>query len=246
VPFALATLHGGDKHNAIPREARATIVLAPGDQRAVEQTLAAELAGFRAEFAVAEPELSLVAKPGTRPALAFANDSGRAALHLLTALPHGVVAMSRDITGLVETSSNMARVRTEDDALVVLTSSRSSVASALQGVIDQIVSIGTLAGARVEPSDGYPGWQPNLKSELLALGRAVYARVHGIEPKFTAIHAGLECGILSEKYPGLDMISFGPTIQNPHSPDERVSIPTVERSFAFLEALVAEIAKKRS
>ncbi len=242
---ALASIEGGDKHNAIPREARAVIAVAPADKAKVEKILASELTGFRAEFAGAEPELSLTTAPAARPDEAFTAGSGSAALALLTALPHGVIAMSRDIAGLVETSSNMARVRTEKAHLVLLASSRSSVASALEGVITQIESIGTLAGARVEPSEGYPGWQPNLKSELLALGRKVYTEVHGIEPRFTAIHAGLECGILSEKYPGLDMISFGPTIQNPHSPDERVSIPTVERSFAFLEALVAEIAKKR-
>jgi dipeptidase D len=245
VDLALVSIEGGDKHNAIPREARAVVAVAPADRAQVERILGEQLAGFRAEFASAEPELTLAVSATARPAQTLAGASGRAALALLTALPHGVIAMSRDIQGLVETSSNMARVRTEDGALTVLTSSRSSVASSLAGVIEQIQSIGALAGAKVEASDGYPGWQPNLKSELLALGRKTYARVHGLEPKFTAIHAGLECGILSEKYPGLDMISFGPTIQNPHSPDERVSIPTVERSFAFLEALVDEIAKKK-
>lgn len=244
VDLALVSIEGGDKHNAIPREARAVIAAAPADRGKVEEIVAALLEGFRAEFAAVEPELSISARSVDRPKQVLGDASGRAVLALLTALPHGVLAMSRDIAGLVETSNNLARVRTEGGALTVLTASRSAVASALDGVFTQLESIGALAGAEVESSGGYPGWQPNLDSELLALGRSVYAEVHGVDPRPMAIHAGLECGIISEKYPGLDMLSFGPTIQNPHSPDERVSITSVRRSFEFLEALLAAIAKR--
>jgi dipeptidase D len=170
-------------------------------------------------------------------------DSTHEALALILAIPHGVVAMSRDMVGLVETSSNLARIRTESAALTGLTSTRSSVASAIDGVIAQTTAVCQLAGASVEPSVGYPGWQPNLDSELLALGERVWTEVHGAKPVLTAIHAGLECGIIGEKFEGMDMISVGPTIENPHSPDERVGISTVARVFEFLVALLAAVAQ---
>jgi dipeptidase D len=152
-----------------------------------------------------------------------------------------VLAMSRDLPGLVETSSNVARVRTEAGAVAILTSSRSSNMSALNGLVGQIASICGLAGAAAEPNKGYPGWQPNMESRLLAVARDVWTKKAGSEPKITAIHAGLECGIIGEKFPGMDMLSFGPTIHWPHSPAECVSIESVGKVAEFARALLAAL-----
>jgi dipeptidase D len=238
----LVSIEGGDKHNAIPREARALVAVPAGKEDAFAAVIDACLQRFRSEFASAEPGLSLSCAVAEAPAEALTGDSTMEVLDLLLAMPYGVIAMSRDLKGLVETSSNMARVRTEAGALTILSSSRSSVASALDGVIDTITAVGELAGAGVTTTKGYPGWQPNMESRLLALGRRAWEKRFGAPPSFTAIHAGLECGIIGEKYPGMDMISFGPTIQNPHSPDERVSIPTVAKVFEFTRAFLEEIA----
>jgi dipeptidase D len=239
----LAAIEGGDKHNAIPREAWATVVIPADAAAAFERVCAEQLAGFRTEFASAEPELALTAvREAQAPADAMDDASTRTAIGLLLALPHGVLAMSRDLPGLVETSSNVARVRTEAGAVALLTSSRSSNGSALNAVVGQIASICGLAGAAAEPNKGYPGWQPNMESRLLAVARKVWAEEAGAEPQITAIHAGLECGIIGEKYPGMDMLSFGPTIRWPHSPAECVSIESVGKVAEFTRALLAAFA----
>ena len=156
-------------------------------------------------------------------------------IRLLVALAHGVLAMSQAIPGLVETSSNLAVVHTTGGRVGIVTSSRSSVASSLDGVLASIRALGELAEADVDTLDGYPGWKPDLSSPVLATVSSVYGEVWGRPPKVTAIHAGLECGLLGDKVPGLDMVSFGPTIVGAHSPAERVHIPSVGR---FWDALV--------
>jgi len=214
-----------------------------GGEGRFREILAAMAEGFESEFASNEPGLSLDVAPADAPERVLSGDSTREALCLLLALPHGVTAMSRDIPGLVETSTNMARVRTGEEEVSVLTSSRSSVTSALEGLVAQIRAVGELAGGRVEPHEGYPAWQPDMESALLARAKKVWTDVHGAEPRLTAIHAGLECGIIGERYPGMDMVSIGPTIENAHSPDERVSISSTERLWAFVRAFVASLAE---
>ena len=147
-------------------------------------------------------------------------------LNLLVALPHGVAAMSYDIAGLVETSNNLATIATGGSDATIGLSTRSSIASALKALRDRIRATAELAGAAVEENDPYPGWKPNLDSKLLAVVKAVHLREFGVEPQLKAIHAGLECGIIGEKFPGTDMLSLGPTIRWPHSPTECVSIET--------------------
>jgi dipeptidase D len=254
----LASIDGGDKHNAIPREAFAIALIKPESEVLLREILAEQLAGFREEFAGAEPELALVAAPTAIPPRVMdpaARDNALLpprvmdpaardnALRLILGLPHGVLAMMRDIPGKVETSSNLARVRTESDRLEVLCSSRSSIGSALEGVIAQIESVGQALGAQVKLHEGYPGWKPNLESPMLAKARDVWRAVHGADAKFEVVHAGLECGIIGERYPGMDMISLGPTIENPHSPDERTHIPAVGRFFEFVKAFLAALAR---
>jgi dipeptidase D len=185
-------------------------------------------------------ELSVVDAPP--PAMVWSADASRRALHLLVALPHGVVAMSNDIPGLVETSTNLAAVKSSEGAIQVLMSSRSSVASALDWIRERIEAVGALVGAEVDHHDGYPGWKPDLDSQLLEIVRGVHARVLGFEAEVEAIHAGLECGLIGEMVPGMDMISIGPQIEYPHSPNERVKVDSVERFYDLLTETLKELA----
>ncbi|MBD3336254.1 MAG: beta-Ala-His dipeptidase [Candidatus Eisenbacteria bacterium] len=239
---SLGGIEGGDKHNAIPREASAVVVIESGDEARAREILAAQLKGFRREFGD-EPELDLTAAKTDPPPHVLTPESRDKALQLLLGLPHGVLAMSRDIPGLVETSNNVARVRTTKDRLEILTSSRSSVESALDGTIAQIEAVALAVEADVDMDEGYPGWQPDLDSKLLARSREVWKRVHGKEPELKAVHAGLECGIIGERYPGMDMVSFGPTIENAHSPDEKLHIPSVARYYEFVKELLKELSE---
>ena len=241
VPFRLAALAGGNKHNAIPREAAATLIV-EGDAGAVRAAIDAEFRDLRAEYAKAEPGMELSVKDAARPDGAWSEATSRRVLHLLEALPHGVVAMSLDIDGLVETSTNVATCAVQDGRLVVGCSTRSSVASALRAVRRQIHAVAELAGADVEQGHGYPGWKPDLDSKLLAVVQEVHAQVHGKAGEVVAVHAGLECGIIGEKSPGMDMISFGPQIEHPHSPNERVHVASVGRFYDLLTATLRRLA----
>jgi dipeptidase D len=235
-------LSGGNAHNAIPREATATLVLPPGATDAVRDALAAELDAIRDEFRPVEPDLEWSLREQKRPGDAWDVATTERALALLHALPHGVLAMSQDMPGLVETSTNLAVVDESEGRLTLLVSSRSSVASALAAVLRRIRALGALAGAEIEEHDGYPGWKPDVDSPLLATVRSVHERVAG-PAKIGAIHAGLECGIIGEKYPGMDMISIGPQIEFPHSPDERVRIPSVATFYEVLTGTVEQLAR---
>ncbi|MDZ7346055.1 MAG: M20/M25/M40 family metallo-hydrolase, partial [candidate division KSB1 bacterium] len=161
---------------------------------------------------------------------------------LLFALPHGVLAMSRVIEKLVETSNNVAAVHTKADRIEILCSSRSSNMNALQATVDKIKAIAELAGAAVEQPPGYPGWQPNLDSPILKLAMSTFKQVTGKEARYEAIHAGLECGIIGERFPGMDMISIGPTIKYPHSPDEKVEIASVELFYQHVIKMLEALA----
>lgn len=155
-------------------------------------------------------------------------------MQTIAALPTGVVYMSADIPGLVETSTNVSVISTKDDEIVLVTSQRSSVASRLTEVVETVESVFDLGGASIDESEGYPGWKPNLKSAILATARRCYKDLSGKEVEVKAIHAGLECGIIGERIPGMDMISFGPTMESVHSPDEKIHIDTVEKFWTFL------------
>jgi dipeptidase D len=240
--FHLSAISGGNKHNAIPREAFATALLPGGVKDQFSKELEQEVAAIREEFRAAEPNLLLEITEATLPHAMWDDRATERVLHLLTALPHGVLAMSYDIPDLVETSTNLATVVVSDGSLVVGMSSRSSVESALRATRLSIRAIATLAGARVEEGNGYPGWKPNLQSELLAVLKRVHEQKLGHTPEIKAIHAGLECGIIGEKVPGMDMISFGPQIEFPHSPDERVKIDSVGSFYEVLAMTLKELA----
>ncbi len=232
--FAVHDVAGGDKSNAIPREAESLLALSDDDLPGWEEhldrwraTLALELAGIDAgahlELACAEPS-------GTP----LIRDSALRLLRLILTLPHGVLAMSPAVPGLVESSSNVAAVRCGEDSATIVASSRSSLAPALESIRASIRAAAEMAGANWRAADAYPGWQPSPSSAVTELLRDVYRTIWGKDPVVTAVHAGLECGLLGERIPGLDMISFGPTIQGAHSPEERVEIAAVERFWRAL------------
>jgi len=232
--FEIVSLEGGSKHNAIPREAVAMLACPPIQVRSMTMALKKAFDKIQVEYKAVEPGASYKLEAASGKDFALTRDCQGALLDFLMAVPHGVIAMHPEIAGLVETSTNLAIVRTGKASFEVLCSTRSSVASALEATRDVIKSVSALAGAKAELKDGYPGWMPNLESPLLKKLKEIYAKGFDKEAEVVAIHAGLECGIIGEKFPGMDMISFGPTMKNPHSPEEHVHIGSVEKFWAFL------------
>jgi len=170
--------------------------------------------------------------------------SQRAFLNALYACPHGVIRYSPDIPGLVQTSTNLAVVETFVSEIKVVTSQRSSAESEKNDVATMVRTVFELAGAHVSTGDGYPGWQPNINSPILKTCIEISKEIYGKEPKVEAIHAGLECGLIGEKYPGMDMISFGPTLKDVHSPDERILIHTVDNCWKLFLGILKNIPEK--
>ncbi len=238
----LAAISGGNKHNAIPREAEALLVLPKENLEAAEELVAGCRRVLKAEIATVDPGLNIEFETYPKKRVRVLKKAQqKKLLQTITAIPHGVIKVSAEIPGLVETSTNLAVIRTEKKSVVVVTSQRSSVASEIDEISDMVQTVFTLGGARVKASDGYPGWKPNLASRLLQTAKKTFVQVFGKEPEVKAIHAGLECGIIGEKYPGMDMISFGPTLEGVHSPDERIYIDTVDRFWNYLLAMLKNI-----
>lgn len=238
----LAGITGGTAHNAIPREASAHLLVA--DPAALGADVAALHTTLKAEFANTDPALFLELRPWNGTSTRCTTlDGTRKALDLLLVMPHGPAAMSTDIEGLVETSNNQAEVKLEDEHLVMLSSQRSSVVSRLEAHTARIESLARLAGGTATSGTGYPPWQPNMASPLLARAKRIYRELNGKDAVVEVIHAGLECGIIGDRYPHMDMISIGPTICDPHSPDERLLLPTVGQVWDYLVALLADIAE---
>ncbi len=246
-PLRVASFAGGNKHNAIPREARAELLVARGDLPKLKQLLTSAqteavklLAGVDEGVKHDQSDITAAAPS------ALSADHSKQLVHLLSGLPDGVLGMSRAIKGLVESSNNIAVIAWElngsQAAVKVVASSRSSSAPHLTAVMDQVAGVARLAGWKAEQSDGYPGWQPNPKSKLLSVCESSYQKLFNEKPHVTAIHAGLECGVIGERVGGMDMISFGPTIKGAHSPDEYVSIKSVQKFWKFLSSVLASLA----
>lgn len=230
---------GGNLRNAIPREAYAVVGVPSKLKDKFEARVAQFNEEIREEFHFTEPDmrLALSPMPGVEEVLSL--DSQRKLLGALVGVPNGVLAMSSAIPGLVETSTNLASVKfTDKKKVVVTTSQRSSVESAKHYAKNAVESVFALAEADVIHSDGYPGWAPNPDSKLLKVSVECYERLFGVEPKVKAVHAGLECGLFLEKYPHLEMVSFGPTLRGVHSPDERLEIATVDKFWRHLKEIV--------
>jgi dipeptidase D len=243
VPYQIAELSGGSLRNAIPREAEAVLLLNPKDVRKLKKTVSEFISDSLNEFKTVDGGLTVkVKKLSKKYSKVLKNDLTQKLISTLLALPHGVMAMSPDIPDLVETSTNLATLKMDDKKIVVGTSQRSSIESAKNNIANMVESVLKLGGAKVTVGDGYPGWQPNMDSNLLKVSKRVYKKLFKHEPEIKAIHAGLETGLLGAKYPGIDMISFGPTIQGAHSPDEKVNIKDVEKFYTLLKSILKELA----
>jgi dipeptidase D len=230
----VVSFNGGSKRNAIPREAWATLAIPASQQNNLTRFIKKAFEAVKFEYKVTEPDLALEIKKSAEAGFPLTGEAAEKLLSLILVLPHGVVSMHPEIAGLVETSSNLAIVNTAEKEARIICNTRSSILSALEAVRLTIRAAGQLSGARVVQPEGYPAWTPNLQSPLLQKMVKIYQELFQKEPEIKAVHAGLECGIIGEKYSGMDMISFGPTIRYPHSPDEQVNIPSVEKFWTFL------------
>ena len=239
----LAHIEGGNKSNAIPREAEAILYVSAAKMRQAKKIVAQCNSTLKAELATAEPDLSVTLEEvkDAKRGKVLKKQEQEMLLKTISALPHGVVKMSADIPGLVETSTNVAIIRMEKNKIVLTTSQRSSVASEILEILHTVRSVFELGGAKAQHTEGYPGWKPNLESPILKLAKSTYRSLYGKEPAVKAIHAGLECGIIGEKYPGIDMVSFGPTLEGVHSPDEKIYVDTVEKFWKFLLAILKSL-----
>ena len=233
----IATVSGGTTRNAIPRDAEAVLLIPAGDIEKAQSCVGQLERKLKPEYRMTDPNLvfQLLADDGKYQAASAA--ATRRAIDTIFAYPHGVAAMSKDIAGLVETCNNLATVKTQNGKLVIISNQRSSNMDSLALLCDRVMSVARLAGAEGETSGRYPSWQPKMDSTLLARCLDVYEKRFGKKPVVEAIHAGLECGIIGAKYAGMDMISFGPTIKNPHSPDEKIDIESIGKTWDFMVAL---------
>ncbi len=240
----VATLNGGSLRNAIPRESFAVVVI-PADKKECFLNKVKEYeATIRKELSAVEPDLVVVATPTEMPAKIMDEKAQITFTNAIYACPNGVVRMSNEMEGLVETSNNLAIVKVENGSATVLCLLRSSVDSAKADLESQIESVFHLAGAEILFDGQYPGWKPNPSSPILKKMLEIYNNKFGVTPKIFAIHAGLECGLLGGVYPNWDMISFGPTIRFPHSPDEKVNIASVVKFWDFLVETLKNVPVK--
>lgn len=230
----LASVDGGGLRNAIPREATAVVLVEANRREAFVQELERYAQTVKAEYAGVEDSIAIGAEPCAVPSAMIPCDVARNLTRAVVACPDGVQKMSMAMPGLVQTSTNLARVVSDGKQVRLQCLLRSSVNSEKEALGEAIAAVFELAGARVELTGSYDGWNPDMRSPILKAMTASYEALYGHKPAVTAIHAGLECGIIGSKYPGMDMISFGPTICYPHSPDEKVEIASVAKFYDFL------------
>ena len=238
--YRLVSFNGGNKRNAIAREAEAVILLDAAGAKALEDRCGKFAADVKAEYHRTDPDISFECIRTENPGKAVDKDTARRFIFALTAVNHGVLTMSQDIAGLVETSTNLAAVfMNVPGEIKVTTSQRSSTDSAKKFMADKVEAAFLLAGAEVSHSDPYPGWTPNMDSHILDVTVASYRKLFGVEPEVKAIHAGLECGLFLTKFPDLDMISFGPTLRGVHAPGEKLDLASNEKFVRLLVDVVS-------
>ncbi len=240
----LCDIQGGNLRNAIAREATAVFMVDAADEQSMLKTVEEFSSQVKYEFRSTEPAMEVVIAKTERPATMISKNDTNKLFNVLYAIPHGVLAMSRDIANFVETSTNLASVKVVGNEIHIVTSQRSSVESALTAAKTRVEACMLMAGCRVEHTDGYPGWAPNTDSEILATVVASYERLFGKKPIVRAIHAGLECGLIGKKYPKMDMISYGPTLRGVHSPDERLELRTMQMFWEHTLDILKNIPKK--
>jgi dipeptidase D len=240
----LSSFKAGSAHNAIPREAFAVVSVAKDHEIQFLQTISECNNVLKSEWQSKEPNIQLAATPTEFPEKVMTKEFQKNLLNSLYAVAHGPLRYSPDIKGLVQTSTNLATIETRNLEVFVLTSQRSSVETEKKDMANAVRAAFELGGAIVRHADGYPAWQPNVKSEILNIAKEIYKGISGKDAKIEAIHAGLECGLIGEKYPGIDMISFGPTLKDVHSPDERVQITAVQKCWNLLQEIVKNVPVK--
>ena len=244
--WSLAEISGGNLHNAIPREAHAVFGVKAADKAKVEALIKQLDADVRNEQKAVDPNVRVSLGEATAPSKVIDEKTKHALVRALYACPHGVLGMSHEIADLVETSNNLASIKQRDGVILVETSQRSSTTSLRNSASEMVSSVFELAGASVSVRDPYPGWKPNPDSAILKASADAYRKLFGKDPAVKAIHAGLECGLILDVYPDLDMVSFGPTLRDVHSPAERIEIKTVDLWWKHLLEVLKEIpsAKK--
>lgn len=239
----VSSFSGGNLRNAIPREAEAVFGIHNDQDKRIAKYLACYAESIQNEYKGVEPSMEISIESVDRPEYCIDSKTSLALIRAIYSAPHGVISMSRDLEGLVETSTNLAAVKMEgDNKIKITTSQRSSVESRKDDIASQVEAHFELAGAEVTHSDGYPGWAPNMDSTVMKLSAEAYEELFGVKPAIKAIHAGLECGLFLANNPELDMVSFGPTMTGVHSPDEKLLIPTVDKFWKHLALTLKKIS----
>ena len=242
--YALASFNGGNLRNAIARDAEAVIGICPCKKEDLSVMVNIFDANIKNEYKRTEPNVYVAIESVDKPETVIDNETAKRFVNAMYCAPHGVLSMSKDIEGLVETSTNLASAKMQpDNTILVVTSQRSSVESRKFDAAAQVETVFTLAGATVTHSSAYPGWAPNMESPILNIAMETHRRLFGTRPKATAIHAGLECGLFLTNYPHLDMISYGPTLRGVHSPSEKMHIPAVAKFWDLTVAIIEEVSK---
>jgi dipeptidase D len=240
-PIEIAALNGGSAQNAIPREAAALVLADPSRESDLKSLVATAEAGYQADLGAFDSGLRITVEKAERPEKVLDAADAKQAVALLASLHHGVLAMSPDVAGLVQTSTNLATVTAKGDVVEIVTSQRSPIESSMMAAARMVTTVCRLAGFEVEHTGKYPGWKPEPNSEIVRKLQAVHQTLFGQPAKLIAMHAGLECGVIGEKYPGMEMISFGPTIVDPHSPNERVEISSVKSFWDYLKLVLESV-----
>jgi dipeptidase D len=241
LPVEIAEVNGGSAQNAIPREAAALVLLDPSRESELKSLVATAEAGYKADLGGFDSGLQITVEKAERPGKVLDPTDAKQTVALLASLHHGVLAMSPDVPGLTQTSTNLATVSTKGDVVEIVTSQRSAIESSMLAAARMVATVCALAGFEVEHAGKYPGWKPEPNSEIVRKLQEVHKKLFGEPAKVIAMHAGLECGVIGEKYPGMQMVSFGPTIVDPHSPNERVQISSVGSFWNYLKLVLENL-----
>jgi dipeptidase D len=233
LPMEIAEINGGSAQNAIPREAAALVVVESSRESELKSLIATAEAAYKADLGGFDSGLQIAAEKAERPAKTLDAKDAKQTVALLASLHHGVLAMSPDVPGLVQTSTNLAMVNTKEDVVEIVTSQRSAIESSMLAAARMVATMCGLAGFEVEHAGKYPGWKPEPGSDIVRKLQEVHQKLFGEPAKLIAMHAGLECGVIGEKYPGMQMVSFGPTIVGPHSPNERSKVSGITSSWCW-------------
>jgi dipeptidase D len=241
LPAEIATVSGGSAQNAIPREAAAVVVLDPAQEQELRSLAAAGQTHWRTDLGSFDAGLEITVEPVAKPEQVLDPAEAHRAAGVLASLHHGVLAMSPDVPGLVQNSTNLATIATKGDTIEIVTSQRSAIESSRNAAARMVGTALKQAGFEIEHAGAYPGWKPEPESEIVLKLQEAHQQAFGEPAKLIAMHAGLECGVIGERYPGMEMVSFGPTIVSPHSPGEKVQISTVESFWKFLRTALERI-----